>query len=1272
MENKSIVYIDIEVDKEGEKILDVGAITGDGQEFHSNSLKGFSNFIRDHRYACGHNIFNHDLLFLKNEIFKSNIEFIIDTLYLSPLLFPKEPYHKLIKDDKLSADELNNPLNDAKKARDLLYDEYTAFNALDRKLKQIYFNLLCKSKEFKDFFRYFNIAVKLGNTVGLIHETFLGKICINAPIEKIVEKYPVELAYALAQINVIAEKSITPPWVLRNYSRVENILNFLRNKSCRLCPYCNEALNESKALKRYFNFDDFRSYDGVPLQQDAVRAAVDGKSVIVIFPTGGGKSITFQLPALMAGANEKGLTVIISPLQSLMKDQTDNLENNYNIINAVAIHGSLDPLERANAFERVADGTASILYISPESLRLRSIELLLLKRNVVRFVIDEAHCLSAWGQDFRVDYLYIGDYINSLQSIKGRNGSIAVSCFTATAKHNVVADIIEYFKQKLSLNLELFQANSARKNLTFHIFTEENENDKDIKLRQLLQDFDCPTVVYVSRRRRAGLLAGKLTSDGFHAKPYHAGMDRQERRISQDDFMSGKIKIIVATSAFGMGVDKKDIRMVIHYDISSSLEDYVQEAGRAGRDENISADCFVLYSDEDLNKHFALLNQTKLSRNEIQQVWMGIKKLTVKRSAVSQSALEIARSAGWDDSVSDIETRVSTAVSALEQSGFIKRGQNMPRIFADSILEKSMIEARARIDASARFDDASRQNAIRIMSRLFSAKSKAISANEEGEARIDYISDILGIVKEDVIRVIGLLREEKILADAKDLVAFIGKSDKGNHSEAILSKFIGIERFLFEYLNDDERKYNIKEMNEALHIRYPESSVKQLNLILNYYDIKRLVMRTHDDSKNYTTLKPYFPIHEIHNKSNKRFKISEFILSYLFTKSINDKSTGTSDIFPVEFSVLEIKDEFNHNLFIEKAETDEIEDALYYLLRIGALKIEGGFLVIYNAMRIERLEMNNKNQYLNEHYTNLKNHYQNKRQQIHIIGEYAKRLIDDYDTAQLFVDDYFTMDYDLFLNKYFRGRRNEINQNITQAKYQQLFGELSAAQVEIINDQDSKYIAVAAGPGSGKTKLLTHKLASLYMMEDVKHEQMLMLTFSRAATTEFKKRLMGLIGNAAHYIQIMTFHSFCFDLLGKVGDLEKSDVIIKQTVEKILAGEVDESRITKTVLVIDEAQDMSEAEYSLVKTLMELNDGLRIIAVGDDDQNIFEFRGSDSKFFKSLLDESDSKKYELIENYRSKSNIIHFANSFVKRIKNRFKSKSIIPVVEENGEIHIC
>src|SRR4029078_3406846 len=181
----------------------------------------------------------------------------------------------------------------------------------------------------------------------------------------------------------------------------------------------------------------------------------------------------------------------------------------------------------------------------------------------------------------------------------------------------------------------------------YKVFEKGDEEEKYQSVRDMIEERNCPTIIYVSRTFKAYKLAERLTEDGFNAKPYHGKMDVKEKTANQDAFIKGEIPIMVATSAFGRGVDKKDIGMIIHYEISDSLENYIQEAGRAGRDENITADCFVLFNEEDLGKHFILLNRTKLSINEIKQVWSAIKYITKFRQKVSNSALEIARKAGW-------------------------------------------------------------------------------------------------------------------------------------------------------------------------------------------------------------------------------------------------------------------------------------------------------------------------------------------------------------------------------------------------------------------------------------------------------------------------------------------------------------------------------------------------------------------------------------------------------------------------------------------------
>ena len=321
-------------------------------------------------------------------------------------------------------------------------------------------------------------------------------------------------------------------------------------------------------------------------------------------------------------------------------------------------------------------------------------------------------------------------------------------------------------------------------------------------------------------------------------------MDKEEKSENQDAFMAGEVNIMVATSAFGMGVDKSDVGAVIHYDISDSLENYIQEAGRAGRDENINADCYVLFNEEDLDKHFILLNQTKIGIKEINQIWKAIKDLTRIRYKASNSALEIARKAGWDEEIHEVETRVATAIAALEDAGYLKRGQNMPRIFANSILSKNAQEAIVKINSSEKFTESQKVKAIRIIKKLFSSKSKRLSTDEDAESRVDYISDQLGIVKEEVIRIVELLREEGILAQTRDLTAFIKKSESSNRSLAILESYRKHEEALLSIFKEEEATYNLKEINEQfVELGIKDSGLLKLKTIVNFWAIKNWIKR---------------------------------------------------------------------------------------------------------------------------------------------------------------------------------------------------------------------------------------------------------------------------------------------------------------------------------------------------------------------------------------------------------------------------------------------
>lgn len=1289
---RCIVFFDCEFGKADKRLYEAGAVCTDGSTYHGANIREFQQYLEKADILCGHNILAHDLELLKPlfqrrsfGIFPSFItkasRLKIDTLYLSVLLFPKKPYHRLVKDEKFISEELCNPVNDAQKCRTLFWECVEAYKSLPDDMQRIYYGLLKDTEAFGGFFSYLDVHFNEIDLEEAICEAYKGKICEHADITHFIAEHSIELAYCLALINTGDRVSIFPAWVLKNFPQSEIIFKSLRFTPCEEgCAYCDANLNVRKALKRYFGFEAFRTYNGEPLQERAAEAAVRGESLLAIFPTGGGKSLAFQLPALMAGESSRGLTVVLSPLQSLMKDQVDHLIE-AGIADAVTVNGLLDPIARAQSYKQIFEGNANLLYVSPESLRSKTLEKALLSRHIERFVIDEAHCFSAWGHDFRVDYLYIGDFIKELERKKG-GVRIPVSCFTATAKQKVIQDIRDYFKEKLGENLSLYVSQAARENLHYTVWHAEDEEKKYKKLRELIEEKNCPTIVYVSRVNKTEELAERLTRDGFDALPYNGQMASKCKTENQEKFLSDQVQIIVATNAFGMGVDKKDVVLVVHYDISSSLENYVQEAGRAGRDPSLSAECHILFNENDLNKHFLLLNQTKLSMAEIQQVWKAIKDHTRRSPHLTCSTLELARWAGWERESHEFETGIKTALATLELAGYIKRGQNVPRIYATSLKAASAIEANAKIEASPLFvSDKERKIAKRIISALISSRSVAYAEGDEAESRVDYLADRLGLEKGEIIHSIGCLKECGLLLDEMDMSAYVFDSDTERKSTNILKNYADLEHFLIKECAtlSDDRPVNLKELNvkamQAGHL----SSIKKIRTIFYFWKIKGYFEKIVNCGNNYVRFIVNEKTPSLDHGHDDRVALCDFILKELFRLAQEQVSQkDVKDQLGVNFSVIYLQKAYceNAGLFANEVTLQEVEDALLYLSKIDALRIEGGFLVLYNALSITRLELDNYRKYKRSDYKQLDEYYEQKIQQIHIVGRFANLMLKDYEAALKYVHDYFYIDYKAFVNQYFKGEKERLSRTITESLYQKLFGSLSEKQLAIINDHTSQHIVVAAGPGSGKTRVLVHKLAALLLMEDVKRDQLLMLTFSRAAATEFKQRLIELTRSTAHYVEVKTFHSYCFDLLGRPGTLEESGNVVKEAARMILEGDVEQDKITKSVLVIDEAQDMSEDEYALVEALMQRNETMRVIAVGDDDQNIFAFRGSDSKYLRNLLINHEAVQYELTENFRSASRIVSFSNDYAQRISVRMKTKPAIAYRKTEGEValihHAC
>jgi ATP-dependent DNA helicase RecQ len=331
-----------------------------------------------------------------------------------------------------------------------------------------------------------------------------------------------------------------------------------------------------ETLRSNFGLTHFR-----PGQEEALQAVLDGRDAVVVMPTGAGKSLIYQLPALLL----PGLTLVVSPLIALMKDQTDKLDDLG--VDALTINSGQSQREQTATENAVERGEGKILYVTPERFRDRDFFELLLERTISLFVVDEAHCVSQWGHDFRPDYMMLG-------AIAERLGRPPILALTATASPEVREDVVHQLRMRDPL---VMVRDLVRPNLLFEVLPTVNESEKDAALDRILRSAEGTGIVYMATVKEAERTFEEF-SERYPLALYHGKLPAKERHEAQEAFMAGEVKAVVATNAFGLGIDKPDIRFVVHYQFPGSLEAYYQEAGRAGRDGE-TARCTILYREED-------------------------------------------------------------------------------------------------------------------------------------------------------------------------------------------------------------------------------------------------------------------------------------------------------------------------------------------------------------------------------------------------------------------------------------------------------------------------------------------------------------------------------------------------------------------------------------------------------------------------------------------------------------------------------------------------
>lgn len=1308
------VSVDLEVDPRTARLFAFGAVRGDASLVHNGAaldpaLDRLEAFCQGAAHLVGHNILRHDLPHLVAN--RSRLAALgsapVDTLWLNPLAFPRNPYHHLVKhyqDGRLQVGHVNDPVADARLAMQVLSDQITAFGSLGQDAMLAYHHLTTRGEASAGFDALFEglrgPAPDAEQAHAAMRRLLEGRACdhrLDQTLGRLSDPrngWP--MAYALSWISVAGGESVMPPWVRLQFPQAGRIVRHLRDTNCgdEVCGWCAEKNNPTAALNHWFGFAAFRPEPvddmGRPLQERIVAEAMAGKSVLGILPTGTGKSVCYQIPALSRFDKTGALTVVISPLVALMADQVQGLAR-AGISGAVTVNGMLSLPERHDALEKVRMGDAAMLLISPEQLRSPSIRSVLQQREVGLWVLDEAHCISKWGHDFRPDYRYVSRFIKEFSG----DSPAPVLCLTATAKPEVVRDIRDHFQTRLGVDLMLLDGGAVRTNLSFAVLPSQ----KATKLTDILTAIEANlppegasgAVVYCASRGMTERVAEFLKAQGLAADHFHAGLTPDRKRDVQEAFRTGQLRVIAATNAFGMGIDKPDIRLVVHGDIPGSLENYLQEAGRAGRD-RAPATCVLLFAPEDVERQFSLSARSRLARHEIGAILKALRRLEtrMKTGEVVATPGEIVREERDQeferDKTTD-DTRVKTAVAWLEEATLLSREENRVQIFPSSLRIRSAGEAATILDR-AQISGVRRHQLLDLVRHVMNAAADAGVSTDDlmgacglsGRALHRAFADLeaLGIASNDT---------------AVTLFMHIGVEDAAmrrmDHAARLETDLIGL---LQEAVPDAEgaqaQPLNLTETCQALrdmgHAQIRPDLVETVlrSMAQDGRDQEggrgNLTLRKASRNTVFVRLERSWPM--VARTADLRRQGAQALLVHLAGRVA--KGTRGKDI-QVETTLGAMLDALNGDALLRaevKDMTRLMDRALLWLHEQQVVTLGRGLTVFRPAITVH---MNPKGGLFTlAHFAPLEEHYTETTIQTHVMAAYAEKGLVAMDQAQRLSEDYFVLDRDAFLRRWLPGRGAEIRRQTTGTSWRSIVDALdNPAQAEIVrDDREQTNVLVLAGPGSGKTRVLVHRIAYLIRVRREDPRGILVLTYNRHAAAEIRERLRRLIGEDAVGVMVSTCHAMAMRLMGAsfAGDSDgprNFDAIVMQAVA-LLRGDglakPEAEALRETLipgyrwLLVDEYQDIGPEEYALIGAVAgrSLEDDLRItlFAVGDDDQNIYAFAGASIAFIRQFEADYAAKPVWLTENYRSTPHIIAAANAVIAPAAGRMKAGHDITV----------
>ena len=832
----------------------------------------------------------------------------------------------------------------------------------------------------------------------------------------------------------------------------------------------------------------------------------------------------------------------------------------------------------------------------------------------------------------------------------------------------------------------MFDGGAGRTNLEF-VVVPTSSGAKFSDIHQILtadlpEDQPGGAIIYCATRQQTEHVAEFLQAQGMAADHFHAGLPPETKKNVQQGFIRGDLRAIVATNAFGMGIDKPDVRLVIHADIPGSLENYLQEAGRAGRDQG-AARCVLLYTQDDVERQFGMSARSRLTRREIHGVLRALRNLDRRKrldGEVVATAGEILRedddSAFERDSATD-DTRVRTAVAWLEEAVLLTREENRVQVFPSSLRVGSTAEARDRLE-KALVSDPYRRQLLTICETL-------IEADADEGISTDELMTASGLTPEGVRRALHDLEGLGIASNDTALTAFVhagveyASRKRFEEAAALEQGLIGLMRVQAPDMERGEsHQLNLRHATQELRNEgHSHALPERLRQIVRSISADgrgegggggSLGLRGRDRETLQVTLQREWGA--LAMTAELRRTAAGLLLEHLLS-ALPRGSRGTDLL--AETTLGKLLAAVNSDLILRSRIRDPArltDRALLWLHEQEVIRLNRGLAVFRPAMTV--LLKPERRGFAQSDFASLQLHYDEQVRQIHVMAEYAQRGLGSMADALGLAMDYFSLEQDEFLRNWLPDRDRDISRQTTPESWRSIVESLNnPVQRRIVaDDREQTNVLVLAGPGSGKTRVLVHRIAYLVRVRRENPRGILALAYNRHAAVEIRRRLAGLIGDDARGVTVLTCHALAMRLVGAsfTGSADRLDEgYFRELMEQATAllrgeglppDEADEYRARLLAgfrwILVDEYQDIGPDHYALIsalagRTLAEEDDKLSLFAVGDDDQNVYAFNGSSTEFIRRFEKDYRAGPVYLTDNYRSTANIIEAANAVIAR-----------------------